>query len=212
MQNKITGVIGPKGSGKTHEVAARIEPLPRVVVFDMVHEAGYLKDKSTVIVGNPHAFGEALRQPEFHIIYRPTIFRIENDKVHCPIFNTIVKLCYIRGNCLLVIEEAHLVCNAVSCPAMLMTANLIGRHRALSLMYISQSFAAVTRPLTRNTDEFLFWRIIEPGDLDGIRDRCGMETMATVKQLRKLEDHRKEGGEIIPGEMVEWNIWNGLIQ
>lgn len=207
MQNLIIGAIGPKGSGKTHKVAEYMRTLPRVAVFDMVHESGYISDNSAIFTGQLQAFGQSLLQDEFCSIYRPTAYNIEGDLIVCPSFETIVKLCYLRGNMTLVIDEAHLLCNSRSCPPMLTISNLIGRHRRLSLCYVAQSFAAVTRPLTRNTDMFWFWRIIEPADLDGIRDRCGNETMERVEQLRKLDQGTNP---VTPGEMVQWDIWEGL--
>jgi len=208
MKNKIIGAIGPKGSGKTHSVAEYIRTLDRVAVFDLVHEAGYISDNSEIYQGTLQQFGQSLLRDNFCSIYRPTKYSIEGDLVVCPSFETIVKLCYLRGNMTLVIDEAHLLCTSRSCPPMLTISNLIGRHRQLSLVYVAQSFAAITRPLTRNTDEFWFWRIIEPVDLDGIRDRCGRDTADRVQNLRKLE---QGNNGIIPGEMVKWNIWEGTV-
>ena len=175
----------------------------------MVHESGYLSDTAQVYTGMLQAFGQSITAPQFHSVYRPTKFIIENDTIICPSFETIVKLCYLRGNMTLVIDEAHLLCTARSCLGMLMTANLIGRHRRLSLIYVAQSFSAITRPLTRNTDEFWFWRNIEPSDLDGIQERCGKDVRTAVSQLRKLEQP-PEG--VIPGEVLKWDIWNGVKQ
>lgn len=206
MKNKIIGVIGPKGSGKTYSVAEYMQQLDRVAVFDLVHESGYLKDDSITYVGAPQAFGQSLLLDKFCSLYRPIRFNVEGDKIECPFFNTFVKLCYLRGSMTMIIDEAHMLCNAHSCPPMLATANFIGRHRQLSIIYVAQSFSAVTRPLTRNTDEFWFWRIIEPSDLEGIAKRCGNETAQAVTQLQKLEFTDKG---IVPGKMLKWDIWNG---
>lgn len=206
MQNKIIGAIAPKGSGKTHAVGQYIDTLSRVVTFDLVHEAGYVRDDSQIITGNLQHFGSLLLQQEFNLVYRPTKYLIEGDKIICPSFHEVVKLCYIAGDLTLVIDEAHLLCNAHSCPPMLMVSNLIGRHRRLSLLYVGQSFSAITSPLRRNTDEFWFWRIIEPSDLMGIRDRCGIEMAERVANLRKLE----QGPPLIAGEQIRWDIWNGI--
>lgn len=210
MKNKITGVLAPKGSGKTHEVGNYIDYLWQCgrssVVFDLVHEHGYIRDNSQVVTGNLYQFGQWLLQPQINLVYRPTLYKIDGDLIECPAFHEVVRLCFIRGNLTLIIDEAHLLCNSRSCPPMLTISNLIGRHRELSIMYVGQSFSAITVPLRRNTDEFWFWRIIEPGDLMGIRERCGEETAQRVASLRKLE----QGPPLIVGEIAKWDIWNGL--
>lgn len=209
MTNKIIGVIGPKRSGKTHSVTEFIMTQQRLVAFDVVHESGYLCCEP--FTGTPKALAAAMMQEEFRLVYRPTFYELDDDgvSIKCPVFEPIVTLCYLRGNMTLVIDEAHLLCTRRRCPKALLISNFIGGHRGLNIAYIGQSFAAITIPLTRNTDEFWFWRISEPADLDAIAARCGSETRDRVANLRKLD--LRTDGTIIPGEMLKWNVWEGIV-
>lgn len=210
MQNTITGVIAPKGSGKTYTVTQMIQGMERVAVFDMVREFQYLCCEP--VTGKPRQFCEMLRQQQFRIAYRPTVFERDGDEIHCPELEPIVTACYLRGDMTLVIDESHLLLTARRCPTMLLISNWVGRHRRFSLVYVAQTFSTVSVPLRRNTDEFYFWRLIEPSDLNGVRERCGDEVANAVSTLRATEDLRDKGGTITPGQMLHWNKTHGILE
>jgi hypothetical protein len=115
-----------------------------------------------------------------------------------------------RGDMTMIIDEAHWLCDPFHIPAPLFEALALGRFERLNTIYVTQSWSMVHRLLTRNSHEFFFWRIIEPSDLNGIRERCGADVAERVSSLRRAEDHRPEGGEFIPGEMLHWTVWNGI--
>jgi DNA helicase HerA-like ATPase len=212
MRNRIIGIIAPKGSGKTFHVSRMIASgeLGKVAVFDMLHEDAYLHCCDEIIIGEPKKFAEALRQPNIKIAYRPIIFEQVDGEMHSPEFEQVyMRLVYPLGNITIVIDEAHLLCSPATCPPMLVTANLIGRHRELSIVYITQRFAGVSRALTANTDEFFFYKIIEPRDLSGIRERCGSDVADRVANLRRL-DYDKVTGKVIPGEILHWSSYEGV--
>lgn len=210
MQNRIMGVIGPKGSGKTYTVAEEINRMDRVAVFDMVRESAYLCCEP--IVGKPKQFAEAISLPAFKVAYRPTVFEINGDDIHCPELSPIVTACYLRGDMTLVIDESHLLLTARRCPTMLLISNWVGRHRRFSIVYVAQTLATVSVPLRRNTDEFYFWRITEPNDLVGISDRCGSEVSERVANLRATNDQRDKGGIIVPGQRLHWSKTDGIME
>jgi hypothetical protein len=223
MQNKIICVIGPKGSGKTHTVCAAIKRMERVVVFDMVHERAYAEvilesnksGNNAIIVGEPKKFSEAINKDkeEFRVIYRPINLEVvKNGLVETNEFGPIVKLVFLRGDCWLVVDEAHLLCNSHNCPKELMIANLLGRHRRMSLVLVAQSFTGIHPAIRKNADEFMFWRIIEPSDLDGIKDRCGKEVADKVQNLRPLERNPETDELIRPGQMLRWDKLNGVVE
>jgi hypothetical protein len=107
---------------------------------------------------------------------------------------------------LMVVDEAHVLCTARNCPRPLYYAVTLGRHRKLSLIYAAQRFAQVTRIITANTDEFLFWRISEPLDIVAIRDRCGADVAEAVANLRPTE---LVNGIVKPGEILRWTKERG---
>lgn len=210
MQNRIVGVVGPKGSGKTYTVSQMIQREPRSAVFNIMRESAYLCGEP--IVGKPRQFAEMLRSNEFRINYIPTAFEREGDEISFPELDPFVTLCYLRGNMLMVIDESHLLLTARRCPTMLLISNWVGRHRRLSIVYVAQTFATVSVPLRRNTDEFFFWRMIEASDIDGVKDRCGYEVAEMVANLRATEDKRHEGGIIVPGQMLHWSKTHGVME
>lgn len=210
MQNRIVGVIGPKGSGKTYSVVQElVMKAPRVAVFDMVREPAYLVCEP--ITGQLRRFAESISQPEFRVTYRPVVFERDGDDIHTPELDKVVTACYLRGDMTLVIDESHLLLTARRCPTMLLVSNWIGRHRRFSFAYVAQTLSTVSVPLRRNTDEFYFWRITEPIDIDGISDRCGKDVAIQVANLRATDDRRHEGGIIVPGQRLHWTKTEGIV-
>lgn len=214
MHNNITLVIGPKGSGKSYETVKLIGEQDRVAVFDMVHETSYETERTTVITGEPKKFYEFLRDNDkFDVTYRPVvIIPEENGLVDSPEFEPFVKTCFGTGNMTMVIDEAHLLCNSRNCPKALMISNLIGRHRRLSLLLVAQSFTGIHPAIRKNADDYYFWRIIEPSDLDGIANRCGKEVAEQVQALRGLEVDRKTREFKREGQMLHWSKSEGVME
>jgi hypothetical protein len=205
--NKIIGIIGPKGSGKTFDICRYLKACPTFACFVIFrNDVGYLSVTDEVITENPRQLAEAMKQSEFRIVYHPSIPEVRDGEFHFPFFDKFVEICFRRGNCTMVIDEAHLLCDARNCPPYLLMSLIDGRRRNLNIVYVSHRFATVSRMLTANTDEFWLYKITESADLDEIRKRCGAEAMEKVKALRRLE---KRGGEIIPGERFLWSAYDG---
>jgi hypothetical protein len=207
--NRIIVAVAPTGSGKTHAVSAAFRECERAAVFDMVHEPAYLTG-TDLIVGQPRAFAECLKGESFRVCYRPIIFSMMSGEEYCPEFEPFLKCCYLRGGMWAIIDEAHQLCSPHMCPDVLLSAVRLGRHRGLNLIFATQSFSAISRPITQNANEFWFWKIIEPSDIEGISQRCGREVAKKVTALRRLE--RTKEGKIIPGETVQWTAWEGMKQ
>jgi len=211
MHNKITLVIGPKGSGKTYKVISLLEKEQRVAVFDMVHEQGY--NDCIPYMNQPAEFAKAIDPSveTFRVAYRPVLIDVQdNGLVDSPEFEPFVMLCFKRGNMTMVIDEAHLLCNSRNCPKSLMVANLVGRHRELSMILVAQSFSGIHPAIRKNADEFYFWKIIEPSDLDGIKDRCGDEVRDQVKNLKATETD-DDDNFIAPGQVLHWKKAKGVV-
>jgi hypothetical protein len=191
MDNKITGIIAPKGTGKTHYACSLLSALSRVAVFDIVQEAQYAQVCDEIIFASPRLFARAISEPTFRVAYRTT--SIEEG------FEHFVALAYLRGDLTIVVEEADQVCSPYYLSENFNTAIQVGRHRSLNTNYITRSFSGIHRHLTRNTNEFVFFSVIEPRDLDGIADRCGTEVAERVRELRRLSIQ-----PLVPGERLIW--------
>lgn len=214
MQRKIIIVIGPSGSGKTRKVSEMCAKLPRVATFDMMRDEQYADGKTTVVVGHPREFAEAIG-PEhevFRVVYHPVIITpLENGLVESPEFEPLLKLCHLRGDMYFVIDEAHLWCNSRNCPPELMMASLVGRHKQFSMILIAQSFSMIHPTIRRNMDELYTWKTVEPNDLDGIRERCGREVEEQVRNLRAVE--LTEDNEFVKaGQMLHWTKSRGVVE
>lgn len=226
MQNQIICEIGPKGSGKTHDVCNEVRTnMDRVVIFDMLHEQAYAEaiglndenpDPNNIIIeGNPRALVTAIKdtsKAEFKVVYRPTVFEPKpNNVIEVPEFGPVTNVVYTRGDCWFVIDEAHILTDSYTCPRELMIANLFGRHRRMSMLFVSQSFTGIHPKIRRNADEFRFWRIIEPSDLEAIRKRCGKDVEEQVTKLRVLKRNRETDELIQTGQMLKWDKLEGIV-
>jgi hypothetical protein len=223
VQNEIIILIGPKGSGKTYRACQEIKNMDRVVIFDMVSERGYeeviITDPSTkgngIVTGEPRLLAQMIAKDRetFKVIYRPVeIDMKDHGIVHVPEFGPITRLVYLRGDCWFVIDEAHLLTDSYNCPKELMVANLLGRHRRMSMVFVSQSFTGIHPKIRRNADKFIFWRIIEPSDLEAIRKRCGKDVEEKVTNLRVLERDRKTEEIIHTGQYLVWDKLVGTVE
>jgi hypothetical protein len=221
MHNKIIMVIAPKRSGKTHKVSQMVAELDCVAAFDMIKDAQYMEIKTrkneepvVVIEGNPAMFARAISRDKekFKVIYHPAICKMQdNGIVECPEFQPIIKLCHLRGNMYLVIDEAHMFCNSYNCPPELMMASYIGGHNGFSMILIAQSFVGIHPIIRRNADEIYFWRITEPSDLEVIRKRCGKDVEEAVTRLRAVELD-EDNNFIAPGQMLHWSKYKGIVE
>lgn len=219
MFNKIIIVIGPKRAGKTRKVSELVDKIDRVVVFDLMSDTQYGgnsdEDGHTIIIrGKPKEFAESigLDKQKFKVIYQPVIHNLkDNGLMDAPEFEPLLKLCHKRGDCYFVIDEAHLLCNSRNCPSELVMASYVGGHSGFSLILIAQSFSGIHPIVRRNADEFYFWKIIEPSDLDGIKERCGTEVREQVYNLRATEIS-DENEFVNAGQMLHWTKNRGVVE
>lgn len=211
MQNKIILVIGPKRTGKTRKVSDMVKDINRVATFDIVKDVQYVEG-STVIRGRPADFARAIGRDkeQFRVVYQPTIVKLrDNGLIDAPEFEPLIKLCHLRGEMYFVIDEAHLICNSRNCPPELMMASYVGGHSGFSMILVAQSFTGIHPVVRRNADELYLWKIIEPSDLDGIRERCGDEVKEQVRNLRAVELDDNDEFKA-PGQMLHWTKGKGV--
>lgn len=188
-------MIAPKGRGKTTLAVRLIENLPRVAVFDFNAEDGYALACDDIVVGSPCDFWASLHASEFSIGYRPIEYDPKTQE--CPGFRHFCRLGFKRGGLWLIVDEAHQFCTPHNIPPELLAIARIGRHKEVSLLYITQSFAMIEKTLTRNSNTFAFFKISDPADLEGIRLRCGKEVSQAVQNLRALDAEAGRAGELL---------------
>lgn len=150
-----------------------------------------------IILGCPLAFWEALHAERFCVVYRPLDY--DPARKRSPGFDWFCTLAYRRQKLCVVVDEAHQLCRPQAIPGSFELLARTGRHREISIIYITQSFAAVQGSLTQNTDTFYFFQIHYPWDIEGVGKRCGPEIAQRVHSLRKLDILHG-----IPGEILRW--------
>lgn len=183
IQNKIVGVIGRKGSGKSTRVKTMLLYVPRIFVWDPMRE---YQDTVANFMDGPHYleeehllhryFKEAGRSKTFALTYIPEEASEEE-------FEEICQIVYHYGHMLFVVEEAPLVMKAGYMPPTFGKIVRTGRHRGLDLLWTAQRAAEVARTLTSMTDVFIVYSQTEPRDLDAIAERCGREVADRVAGL-----------------------------
>jgi hypothetical protein len=178
FQNRIVGVIGRKGAGKTTRVATLLKYVPRIFVWDpMGDHRDWLPDVFEGIDEElDEYFEQARRVKTFASGYIPV-----NDPE--DEFEEICDLVYHHGRLLLCIEEAPMVCKAGYMSPVFGRIVRTGRHRMIDLVWTAQRASEVSRTLTSATDFWIFYSQTEPRDLDAIAERCGREIADKVAGL-----------------------------
>jgi len=204
--NRIIGIVGPTGSGKSYMAAKIMAECQRAAVYQIIREdTNYLAGATDFFDGDLRGFTAALGEDNFRYVYRVGPGkRVEKNRFVLPDFEWFIRACFERKHMMMIIDEAHFLCNVRYCPPYLWESVVTGRHMYLDICYVTQRLSMVHHDITANTHEFYFWRNTEPGDLERIVERCGPDVADQVAELRKTEDERRNGGQLIPGEMIRW--------
>lgn len=208
MWNKITGLVGPTGSGKSYEAAKIMGACERAAVYQIVRQdTNFLGVATDIFDGDMRSFCRALGQDSFRYIYRvgEGVKRVEGNKIVLPDFETFIACCFERQRMTMIVDEAHFLCSARFIPPNFWESIITGRHSYIDIVYLTQRFSMVHHDLTANTHEFIFWNITEPSDLDRIAERCGDDVRNKVANLKRAVDNRSVGGAYTPGESLVWN-------
>lgn len=208
LQNRIIGIIGPKGSGKTYRAAKMFSTCRCAVLYDIAHDEAYYEHATLVTNDTSQLFKElrnwdAEGTEPFRAIYpvQSADLMPKGKELVYLTATPIVEECFAIGNCTLFLDEAHELCSQYSIDWRLRKVVRLSRHQQLNIVWISQSMNEIHREIRRNTDEYHFYKIHEPRDLEAIEDRCGPECASRVAQLQRL---KREGGKLVPGTCFVW--------
>ncbi len=176
LQNRIIGIAGRKGSGKSTVARRILERSPRVFVFDGVSDHRWVPNSFDDLDEADQFLIWAEGQDYFAGRYIPE-FNLEGDFEEC------CDLVWHQGDLLFGVEEVPMLCSASYLPPAFDRIVRLGRHRKISVLWTAQRMAEVARRLTAATDVFILFAHTEPRDLDAIADRCGGDVARKVAGL-----------------------------
>jgi hypothetical protein len=179
QQNRIVGVIGRKGSGKSTRFADLLETQDRLIIFDPMAEHDWTPNELSApksIEAAQDFFRWNERKPVWAANFVPGE-DLEED------LEALSKLVYDRGDCVFGVEEIPLVTSPGHMPPNFGRLIRTGRHKGVDVYWTAQRAAEVPRTLTSLTDRFVFFSQTEPRDLEAIAARCGKDVAAAVARL-----------------------------
>lgn len=175
LQNRIVGICGRKGSGKSTALREIVNSQERVIVFDTMgeHESPNI---FTSLEPCLSYLARHARDTFFHCSLRP----YSNERQS---LDALAREAFRIGNVCFAVEEVPHFSTAVSQPAGLDLLSRMGRHKQVDLVWTAQRLAEVSKRLTSATDVFILYACKEPRDLEALADRCGSDVAVQVQKL-----------------------------
>jgi hypothetical protein len=215
MMNKVIGVIAPKGSGKTTMVAAEfVRPVPRVAVYDPMAATDdqYRLAASEIIVQDLKAFHCAIAEDNFQILYEPGLPEQDGEEWFYPDFRPFIQKIWQRvqliGPMMVIIDEAHYTMSKRTMPIEVLNIITNGRRYGLDIVWVTQRFVGVNSWARANADEYRFFRLAHPADIDTVSQIAGPAVAEQVMQLRRLDAN---SSPVVPGQMLIWSSLDGSV-
>jgi len=178
IQNRIVGVVGRKGTGKSSRLRKMLQYCPRFVVFDVMSEYSDQDDKNRF--ESPERLSQFLKwsqqQSTFAGIYVPS-GDLEEEIEEAS------RLVYARGNLCFACEEIPLYTYPGYMPPLFGKLIRTGRHQQIDVVWTAQRAAEVPKTVTALTDVWILFSQVEPRDLSALADRGGREVAERVAGL-----------------------------
>lgn len=174
-RNKIIGLVGLRGSGKSTALKEIVCCRDRLVVIDPLgeHRFGHVADLDEGL----DVLGLVADRECFAITIQPGRGDLESA------VDVIFETCFEIGDLWLAIEEVPHFATASWMPEGLDMLARMGRHRGVSVVYTAQRFAELPRRLTATTDVFVLFAQREPSDLQALAGRVGRDVAERVERL-----------------------------
>lgn len=177
MQNRIIGILGRKGSGKSCMLRQVVAEVCRLLVFDPLCEHGEICPNRLDSIERLVAFLRWTRgKPVWRAHFVP----------HGDLYDQFDLFCrwvYHRGGMTLAIEEVPMFVHPNWAPMGFSEILRLGRHRQINMVWTAQRAAEVARQVTACTDVFVLFSQTEARDLDALAQRCGPEIAVKVARL-----------------------------
>lgn len=172
-----TLVLGRRGSGKSHLGKVVQSVYPRKIVLDPMDEY----PSEGAVFGFEEFSNKILefklnRISEFNLIIK---FNPENENLENE-FNEIMRILFIFGNCLIVIEEIQLFSHPHFIPHWLKQCLLLGRHRGIGLLFTTQRPGELHKTVLSQCAHIFAGQIFERNDINYISGFLGINAQKLI--------------------------------
>jgi hypothetical protein len=175
QQNRIVGVAGRKGSGKSTKAKEILQQCNRLFIYDTMGEHRWIPDRFTDL----ESATMYLMESHCYSTFMGSIVPESDDE--SAEFSEICDLVYEQGNmCFAVEEVAMLDCSANYAPPKFKRIMRLGRHQNLDVLYTTQRLEECPVALRSATDVFVLLSHTDPLALEAISKRCGPEIARKV--------------------------------
>ena len=213
MQNRIIGVVAPKGSGKTTRVAQLVRETPCCAIYDPMAETDtqYRVVASHIVAKDLREAHRVMAEENFQMLYEPELPTQDGEEWYYADFRPFLAKCWRRvqliGPMMLIVDEAHYTMSKRTMPLEMWNIITNGRRYGLDVVWITQRFVGVNGWVRANADEYWFFRLVHPADLQTVNEVCSPEVMEQVRNLRRLD--AADPARVTPGELLRWNSLDG---
>lgn len=175
-KNKLSVLLGKRGTGKTYLAKKKTEFKTRVLAFDTIKE---FDKKDYKIVSSIEELETQMQKETFHI----RVWDEYNDE---DFFNKVCEVAYLHEDFIFFIDEIDQNAGATFCPKGLKKIVNYGRHKNIELICTARSPAEIPKMLIGQMTDLYMFRIIEPNHLkylSGIYD-------GDINKIRTLADYK----------------------
>ena len=174
-QTEIITVLGQRGSGKSSWVQKALPDIPRFIIWDTLGEYnGYPESKT--------------KQELFDYVWdhNAGVLQVIYNSIDDEDFGFVCGLCENLGDLTFIVEEVDNYATPNFMPIELKRLLKYGRHFGISMIFVSRRPAEINRLITSQSQRFICFTIIEPGDVRYLTSILG-PVAKVLRTLKKLE-------------------------
>jgi hypothetical protein len=154
----------------------------------------------------------AIAQENFQVLYVPEAPTQDGEEWYYADFQPFLQRVWRRvqliGPMTIIVDEAHYTMSKRTMPLQMWNIITNGRRYGLDVVWITQRFVGVNGWVRANADEYWFFRLVHPADLQTVNEVCGQDVMEQVRNLRRLD---AISTPVIPGQLLKWNSLDGSV-
>lgn len=191
MRNRIIGIVGMRGHGKSTLLRELVDGASKMLIIDtLVEHSDPDEDalwKALPVLSNSYL--DAIHKIETNKFDRHALLLPPVQDHQQIVFEYYCKAAFAaavryKQPVFFVIEEADWFSNPNWENEGLTLLIQYGRHGPVNLIWTARNIGAVSRKLTSETDAYFLFHIQEPGWLDSLGERLGVDVADRVKLLQ----------------------------